>query len=162
VLEAAFGLVEDLSRGGAKAGLVVCFFDGEEWGLLGSRALVPALTAAYDVRAMVNVDAVGRVREDAVHVVGLTKAPALAATVVEGLTLAGLRVGRDIDAYAYDSGSDHWPFHQAGIPAVDLYASDYATMDTPQDVVEDVDPVGVARIASALRATLLRLGRSGS
>src|SRR5205814_5854119 len=45
----------------AKAGLIIVFFDGEEWGLQGSRALVPALTKAYDVKAVVNVDAVGRV-----------------------------------------------------------------------------------------------------
>ena len=143
----------------AKAGLIVAFFDGEEWGLQGSRAMVSALKKAYDVKAVINVDAVGRVRDMTAYVVGLSKAPELAAKAVEALKGAGLSVGRDIDQYAYEEGSDHWPFHQAGIPAITLWASDYGTMNTPSDDPDKVDPVGVARVSAAVRALLLRLTR---
>ena len=143
----------------AKAGLLVVYFDGEEWGLQGSRAMVDALTKAYDVKAVVNVDAVGRVRDDTVYVVGLSKEPVLGPKAAEALKASGLSVGRDIDQYAYEEGSDHWPFHQAGIPAVTLWASDYGTMNTAADDPDKVDPVGVARISSALRTLLLRLTR---
>jgi aminopeptidase N len=150
---AAFGAPE------TKAGLILVYFDGEEWGLQGSRALVPALTKAYDVKAVVNVDAVGRVRDDTVYVLGLSKHPELAKKAGEALKDQGLSVGRDIDAFGYEEGSDHWPFHQAGIPALTLWASDYGTMNTASDDPDKVDPVGVARISSAVRALLLRLTR---
>jgi hypothetical protein len=157
VLEAMGETVADLSTGSPKAGVVFALFDGEEWGLQGSRAAVATLAKDFDVRAVVNVDAVGRVRDDAVFVVGVSKHPDLAAKAKEALATEDLKVGRDIDAFAYDEGSDHWPFHEAGIPAITLYASDYATMDTPADTPDKVDPVGVARLAKALRRLVVRL-----
>ena len=143
----------------ARAGLAVVFFDGEEWGLQGSRALVDELTKRYDVKAVVNVDAIGRVRDDTVFVVGLSREPGLAAKATEALKGVGLSVGRDIDPYAYEEGSDHWPFHRAGIPAITLWASDYGTMNTASDDPDKVDPVGIARISTALHSLLLRLTR---
>ena len=147
VLAAVEGLKEALAKGaGPKRGLIVCFFDGEEQGLLGSRALAPALLERFDVQAVVNVDSVGRVKDDEVHVIGLSKVPELAGKAVAALEGAGLRVGRDIDAFAFAEGSDHWPFHLLGVPAIDLWASDYQTMNSADDDVEHLDPVGVARL----------------
>ena len=71
----------------------------------------------------------------------------------------GLKTGPDIDKYGYAEGSDHWPFHEAGVPAIDFYASDYATMDSPEDTAARVDPVGIVRLSRALRALLVRLVR---
>jgi hypothetical protein len=156
VLEAIRGLQAELA--GSNRGLVVCFFDAEEWGLLGSRAVVADLQKrGLAVTAMVNVDAVGRVRDDTVFVLGLSKHPELAKKAGDALATQGLKVGRDIDAFGYEHGSDHWPFHRAGIPAITLWASDYATMDSLEDTPEKVDPVGVVRISKSLRALLLRL-----
>jgi hypothetical protein len=115
--------------------------------------------AGTDVSAMVNVDAVGRVRDDQVFVLGLSTHPDLAAKAVESLGTHGLRPGRDIDRFGYAHGSDHWPFHRAGVPAITLWASDYETMDQPTDTPDRVDPVGVARVSKALRDLLLRLLR---
>jgi hypothetical protein len=157
VLEALRGLPEALAEAKARTGVIVCLFDGEEWGLQGSRALAKTIAKDYDVRAVVNVDAVGRVRDDTVHVIGLSTVPELAGKAKEALAKEGLKVGRDIDAFGYREGSDHWPFHESGVPAITLWASDYATMDSVEDVPEKVDPVGVARIAKALRALVVRL-----
>jgi Zn-dependent M28 family amino/carboxypeptidase len=158
VLEALRGLKEEWAKPASpKRGLVVAFFDGEEWGLAGSRAFARGAGKAFDVKAVVNVDAVGRVRDDTVHVIGLSASPALGPTAGKALEGAGLVVGRDVDAFAFREGSDHWPFHEAGVPAVTLWASDYGVMNEPSDDPQAVDPVGAARIAGALRALLLRL-----
>jgi hypothetical protein len=159
VLEAIQHLRTDFGAAASRRGLVVCFFDAEEWGLQGSRAFVESFRESLRVSSMVNVDAVGRVRDDQVYVLGLSKEPALAAKAVEALATQGLKPGPDIDRFGYEHGSDHWPFHRAGIPAITLWASDYAVMDTVDDTPEKVDPVGVARVSKALRSLLLRLLR---
>ena len=141
----------------ARRALVVCLFDGEEWGLAGSRAFVPMISKLYDVKAVVNVDAVGRVKDDRVHVIGASMHADLGRSAVESLAGSGLRVGADIDKFAYTEGSDHWPFHEAGIPAITFWASDYGTMNTVADDLEKVDPVGVARLSHAVRELLRRL-----
>jgi aminopeptidase N len=158
VLEALRGVKDEWAKPGAvKRGLVVVFFDAEEWGLAGSRAFVRDAAKAFDVRQVVNVDSVGRVRDDSVHVVGLSSAPTLGPEAAKSLESAGLAVGRDIDAFAFREGSDHWPFHQAGVPAVTFWASDYGVMNEPTDDPQAVDPVGVVRVARSVRALLLRL-----
>ncbi len=158
VLEALKGLRSETGKpGAAKRGLVVAFFDGEEWGLLGSRAFVTDLGKAYDVTAVVNVDAVGRVRDHAAFVVGLSTHADLGAKAAEALAASGLRAGRDIDESAYAEGSDHWPFHGAGIPGITLRATGTEVLNSPTDDPEAVDPVGVARLSKAVRALLVRL-----
>lgn len=156
-----------LERTGAELGvppvrpqIVVLLPDGEEWGLRGSREAVARLTAEYDVRAVINLDSIGRAGSKPTHVLGLSKHPALARRVRNALETDGIVVGPDIDAYGYEEGSDHWPFHQAGIPAITLWASDYGVMNTADDTPEKVEPEGVARIAAAL-ARLLREDLAG-
>jgi hypothetical protein len=159
VLEAVRDLKARWAEPGAvRRGLLVVLFDAEEWGLAGSRAFVREATRLYDVKHVVNVDSVGRVRDEAVHVVGLSAGRGtLGPDAAKALESAGLAVGRDIDRFAFAEGSDHWPFHQAGIPAVTLWASDYGVMNEPTDDPQAVDPVGVARVARAVRGLLARL-----
>src|SRR5204862_197307 len=70
--------------------------------------------------AAINADTVGRREVRDVNVVGITKYPRLGKLVAAALEQSTLDVGKDIDQYAYAWGSDHWCFHEAGIPAVDL------------------------------------------
>ena len=105
------------------------------------------------------VDAVGRVKDDQVYVVGLSTHPELGKLAADALKESDLRVARDIDKYAYTEGSDHWPFHEAGVPAITYWASDYGTMNTDADNPDKVDPVGVSRLAISVRALLHRLLR---
>lgn len=146
-------------EGGAPA-LIVLFSDAEEWGLRGARHAAEMLKKRYDVRAVINVDSIGRAGTKPMHVIGSSKHPALAAKVRGALEAAGLKIGPDIDPYAYEHGSDHWPFHEAEMPAITLWASDYAVMNTGADTLDKVDPAGVAKVAGAL-ATLLETDLAG-
>jgi Zn-dependent M28 family amino/carboxypeptidase len=149
------GKEDELGNRPDRPGLLVLFVDGEEWGLRGSREDVQRLAPLYDVKAVINVDSIGRAVSKPTHILGLSKHPALARIVRNALEEDGVVVGPDIDAYGYEHGSDHWPFHEAGIPAITLWASDYGVMNTAEDTPEKVEPEGVAKIAAAL-ARLLR------
>ena len=71
------------------------------------------------------------------------------------VSLALLRtIGKDIDRFAFTEGSDHWPFHAAGIPAIDLWSSNYRIMNSAADTPEKVDPVKIERLALALAKLL--------
>lgn len=132
------------------ADVVLVFPDAEEWGLLGSHALVERLLERYDVRAAISVDSIGRALSKPTHVIGQTMHPDLGLALAEALKAEGIEIGRDIDRFAYAHGSDHWPFHEAGVPALSLWASDYAVMNRPTDGVDGVEPGGPVRIARAL------------
>ncbi|MHC5011380.1 MAG: M20/M25/M40 family metallo-hydrolase [Planctomycetota bacterium] len=131
----------------------VCFTDAEEWGLVGARSLVENL-GLLDVRAVINVDSIGRAASQPTHVIGLSTHPDLANRVAKRLEEQGLEVGRDIDRFAYAHGSDHYPIHERGIPAVSIWATDYQVMNSVGDTLEHVEPEGIAKIAAALRTLI--------
>lgn len=131
--------------------VTVVFFGAEEWGLRGSRAFVgapPAGTAR--IGAMINADTVGRRGVDGVSVVGITMHPRLGRVVAAAVEQSHLAAGREIDRFAFAHGSDHWSFHEKGIPAVDLWSGDYGVMHTKGDTPDGVDADKVARIGRAL------------
>ncbi len=144
----------------AAPGVVVLFTDAEEWGLRGARHAAQQLKERYDVRAVINVDSVGRAATKPTHIIGLSTHPALAGKLRAALEAAGIAVGKDIDEFAYPHGSDHMPFHDLEIPAVTLWASDYAVMNTAADTLDKVEVGGVVKLAHAL-AKLLREDLAG-
>jgi hypothetical protein len=157
ILEAIRGLPEQVYAGKTKLGLLVICSDGSARSPVGSRRLANQLAKDYDVRAVVNLGAVGRVTNDTVHVVGLSTPTDLGKKAADALTAAGLTVGPDIDKDAYAEGGDHWPFHTFGIPSITISASDSSLVDSTANKPEFVDPVGVARVAHAVRTLLDRL-----
>jgi len=138
--------------------VIVAAFDGEEWGLRGATHLVtrlvpPGTPGPTAVRAMINIDSVGADPGGRVALIGSSFHPRLAATARLVLADLGLREGRDLDRYAFAHGSDHFPFHEAGVPVLDLFAADYARLHTPQDTPATVDAeqvAAIARLAAAL------------
>ncbi|WP_295815868.1 M28 family peptidase [uncultured Deinococcus sp.] len=100
-------------------------FDGEEDGLLGSRAFVKDNTALVGgLKAMLNFDMVG------VDAAPLTVSGT--ASLAETVRRAGLSA-RDSDM----GRSDHVPFQQAGVPALMFYRGEDANYHQPGDTVYD-------------------------
>ncbi|MEW6374485.1 MAG: M20/M25/M40 family metallo-hydrolase, partial [Thermodesulfobacteriota bacterium] len=121
--------------------LILLFFGGEEWGLWGSRQFVqnPFLPLAQ-IKAMLSVDSIGgSTGEKEVFFVGGSIYPSLAQRNRRFLQFLGIKEGRNIDPYAFTFGSDHFPFHQRGIPALDYFASDYKKLHTLRDHPESID-----------------------
>jgi hypothetical protein len=121
--------------------LVLLFFGGEEWGLLGSRYFVEnPFVPLSQVKAMFSVDTIGgSTNEKEIFLVGSSVHPSLAGKTRRFLKGVGIKEGREIDRFAFTFGSDHYPFHQKGIPAIDFFASDYKKLHSLRDNVEAID-----------------------
>ena len=110
-------------------------FGAEEIGLFGSRHYVDALTEQdiEDTIAMLNFDVPGSgERLDFIGSRELTDyATDIAADIGAKAANAGLPEG---------VGSDHTPFHEAGVPVIFILADDLSRINSPRDDIEWINP----------------------
>ena len=154
VLWVADQLKRDFEAGRITKPVVIALFGAEEAGLRGSRQLAQLLkTVDCPIGkpfAMLNVDGVGGGEKDSIYVIGRSHYPKLLELVTPHLAKEKLPLGRDIDRFAYARGSDHWPLHEVGVPAVTLYGTNYRAMNTAGDTLARVDVGMLERVARAL------------
>ncbi len=128
-------------------------FSGEERGLLGSTAFTRQPPAAIDlknVRAMINMDMVGRLRDNKLAVLGGGSAeewPALAEPLCAAHGLVCTTAG---DGYG---PSDQTPFYAAGIPILHLFTGAHDDYHRPSDDSDSINSTGGVTVA-ALAADL--------
>jgi len=131
-----------------KRSLIFAAFDAEEWGLVGSRAMAGRLEEmALDPVAMVNVDSIGSGEQGRVFLIGGSRYPEFRRIVTNLAPALGLDPSRDIDAYAFDYGSDFYPFHLAGIRACGFFAADYRSLHHAGDVASAIRPDDLERVS---------------
>jgi len=145
----ASGVAALLEIGGAlmkrrtdlRRSLILLFFGGEEWGLWGSSHFVKnPFVPLTQIKAMLSLDSIGgSPDEKEVFFVGGSVHPSFAQRNRRFLQRLGIKEGRDIDRYAFAFGSDHYPFHQMGIPSLDYFASDYKKLHTLHDNLESIN-----------------------
>jgi Zn-dependent M28 family amino/carboxypeptidase len=125
----------------------------------GSRAFLKnPFVPASQIKAMLSLDSIGgSTAEREVFLIGGSTYPSLAQTSRRFVHRLGLREGRDIDAYAFDYGSDHYPFHQKGIPSLDYVASDQKRMHTLRDTYESIDFEKVQQVGHLVYLTAYQL-----
>jgi hypothetical protein len=135
-----------------KRTIVFVAFSGEELGLLGSSYYTknPAWPLERTA-AMVNLDMVGRPREQKIYVGGIGTSPAFQALVekanVTGLTLAFQKSG-------YGS-SDHSSFYVKNVPVLFFFSGLHSDYHKPTDLPDRILYPEQARVADlALRSTL--------
>jgi len=161
VLWVANQLRRDSEAGRLKKPVVVALFGGEEAGLLGSRQFAAALRSPQcpiaKPIAAINVDGIGGGKDRTVYVVGRSYHPELFELLRPRLAKEGLTIGRDIDRFAFPRGSDHWPLHEAGIPAITLYGTDYRAMNGPRDTLDKVDVGMLRKVARAVYRSVREL-----
>jgi hypothetical protein len=146
--------------------LLFACFSGEEQGLAGSHAYVQALTASGDIGRvlhMINLDMIGhaiddslsaRVESTTAHQSWLDKYAVLAITYAPELNLI---LSTETRAY-----SDHWPFLQAGVPAVftwengaAIYPHWHQVTDVPANMLRARElAAGILRMDAAMLAGL--------
>lgn len=123
-------------------------FSGEEQGAAGATAFVrkpPGGIAAKDVLVMVDLDMVGRLRDDTLQVFGSDTAPELPDVIrgachaahVDCLGAAGGGLG----------GADRRPFFEAGIPCVHFFTGVHADHHKAADVPAALNATGMAQVA---------------
>jgi hypothetical protein len=122
-------------------------FSGEEEGVLGSTAFTrhpPDGLRLGDVVAMLNMDMVGRLRNNQLSVLGGETAdewrqlvPAACGRELLGCSLGG-------DGYG---PSDHSPFYAAGVPVLHFFTGAHEDYHKPSDTADKINAIGGARIA---------------
>lgn len=117
--------------------VAVAFFDAEEHGLLGSRALVGELPTD-DLVFMLNLDMIGRNPDRPVELVGMDH--------LSGLDLAPATEGLEVHVSDYRSNSDHDPFVQAAVPALHVHTGDHDDYHQRSDHADLLDFPRMARI----------------
>jgi hypothetical protein len=143
---------ESLSRD-----VVLIAFSGEESGLLGSTQFTrhpPDGLAMDDLVAMINMDMVGRLRNNQLQVLGTESAEEWPDLVPAACVRNLLSCKMGGDGYG---PSDQTPFYAAGVPVLHLFTGTHEQYHKPSDDIETLNAAGgaqVAKIAADLVATV--------
>lgn len=130
-------------------------FSGEELGTLGSSAFTripPDGLTMDDVVGMINMDMVGRMRENHLSVLGGESAAEWHAIVEPACGEAEIECAISGDGYG---PSDHAPFFAAGVPVIHLFTGSHPDYHKPSDDADKINSVGGARIAHLAAAIAL-------
>ena len=130
-------------------------FAGEEMGLLGSRYYVEHYPEdAPEITAMVNLDLVGRMREDKLLFFGVDTGVGLRDLVEAVVGKYSIKPAYSGDGYG---PSDHTAFFSAGIPVLHLFTGPHEDDHRPSDKYRSLNYSGLSRIARLTEATTRRL-----
>jgi hypothetical protein len=152
LLDLARRLSQSLSRPART--IVFAAFSGEELGLYGSRHYVnypPVRLSA--TKAMINLDMVGRLRENRVTVFGSRSAKGLSAVISE----EGRRLGLEIRESDGIGRSDHMSFYNKKIPALHFFTGSHPDYHRPSDTWDKLNIEGMARVSDLVQATVRRI-----
>jgi Peptidase family M28 len=137
--------------------VLLCFFCGEEKGLLGSAAFCKSPPVPREsLVAMVNMDQIGRGKPGELAMLGLDENPTLEPLLDRALKLSPTKIGKVVRHKGQDlfNRADHFSFHQIGVPALFLFEGlpiddnkDYHTWRDTADLVDVPKIAGCARLA---------------
>lgn len=133
--------------------ILFVFWDAEEAGLLGSKHWVAHPTLPLqDIRFTLNIDMLGRLRDDRVVTVGWRSAPGLR------FLLASNNVNNQLNLAfqgRVNADSDHHPFYSVGIPVIHLDTDKHGDYHRPSDDPEKLNWEGLFLLTQfAFRVTL--------
>ncbi len=124
--------------------LVFVAFDGEERGLIGSRAYVENPPFPLEnTLAMLNFDMVGRLRENQLTLTGLNTALEFESLFQQANETVGLRIRR---WDRISRMSDHYDFYEQGIPVLHFFTGMTDEYHTPDDTFDTLNMDGVLQI----------------
>jgi hypothetical protein len=145
-------VAELLSRASPKPDRTIIFvaFSGEELGLLGSRHYVEHPAAPIkSTQAMINLDMVGRLRENTVTVFGTRSAKEFSGIVNEEAKRLGLNVTESDSV----GRSDHMSFYNKKIPALHFFTGSHSDYHRPSDTADKLNLEGMVKVADLVLAT---------
>jgi aminopeptidase N len=134
--------------------VIFAAFAGEEAGLVGARHYVRTAQAPGAPFALsghiadLNIDTVGRLADGKVTIFGAGSAREMPFIFMGASAVTGVPaqpVAQEINA------SDHTAFVEAGVPAVQLFASDAGDYHRPSDTADKIDYAGLSKVAAILK-----------
>jgi hypothetical protein len=137
----------------------IAAFSGEESGLLGSAAYVRAPTAGAltaQFLAMINLDMVGRLRDDKLQILGAASAQEWNGLLEPLCAKAKFTCQMGGDGYG---PSDQMSFYAAGVPVLHFFTGTHEDYHKVSDDTDKINNEGTARIAALIADLSLELGR---
>ena len=131
-------------------------FTGEESGLLGSMHFVEASPVPLaSIRAMLNLDMVGRLRQGGLIVYGIGTAREWEEIIPRALNEAGVKGGLEPDGYG---ASDHTSFYLRDIPVLHFFTNVHDQYHRPEDDWQLIDREGLERVSTIVTAVARSVG----
>jgi hypothetical protein len=129
-----------------KRTILFAFWDAEEKGLLGSKHWMTQPTISLErVRAKVNIDMIGRLRQETLTIYGVRSATGFRELLTRPNDGLGLRLQF---SWEIKPNSDHHPFYARGIPVVMLHTGLHGDYHRPSD---DADKLNIEGMQAASR-----------
>lgn len=123
-------------------------FTAEESGLIGSARFVAKPTIELSrVRAMLNLDMVGRLKEGGLIVYGTGTATEWPALVAEATATEGVQFAAQPEGYG---PSDHSSFYVKDIPVLHFFTNNHVDYHKPTDDWQRIDVAGLQTVAAVV------------
>ena len=151
-------LAKVLTEGEApQRSLVFVGFTGEESGRVGSKYYVdhPSPLPFSGIRAIVNIDTVGRLGDGAVSILGTGTADEWQ-HIFRGASYVTGVDSRNIPESA--EASDQMSFIEKGIPGVQIFTRGHSDYHRPTDTADKVDGAGLVKVATLVKESVVYLG----
>jgi hypothetical protein len=138
--------------------VMICFFDAEEIGTVGSRYLVDALPEG-SVLAMLNFDMVGRLRDNKLIVGGTGTASEFDGIIDEVNRFADFDLTKDSGGFG---ASDHMNFTLKKVPSLFFFTGSHEDYHKPSDTADKINYSSIFRIVYFAADVLKQIDNLGS
>ena len=157
VMNAAELLRDSLTDLPDRRTILFALFSGEERGLAGSGYFVAhSPVPVASIKAMVNLDMVGALREDKITAFGTDSAAQWKALVDTAGAGSNLKITETGDGYG---PSDQTSFYAAKVPVLHFFTGAHERYHTPEDVADPINFAGEARIVRLIANVMTPLAR---
>ncbi|HMA18268.1 MAG TPA: M20/M25/M40 family metallo-hydrolase, partial [Thermoanaerobaculia bacterium] len=145
VLAAAERLKDLVKKAASRRTVYFALFSGEESGIAGSSYFVAHPPVAVGtIRAMVNLDMVGSLRNDELIAFGAESAPEWTAALESAAKPLGLKLTSKGDGYG---PSDQTAFYASKVPVLHFFTGAHDRYHTPEDDAAAINFAGGGRVA---------------
>ena len=136
-------------------GILFSSFAGEELGLLGSAHWVQEPTLPLDKAVvMLNMDMIGRIKDDKVFIGGVGTGSTLKADVEQAQAGSNFKIEYSQGGY---SASDHTSYVTKKIPVLFYFSGLHSDYHKPSDTWDKINPQAAARLVNVVGSTALLL-----
>lgn len=143
------------NRGTWKRSVLFMAFAGEEIGLLGSSYFTNHPTTPLgSINAMLNMDMIGRVRENRLLVGGIGTAPGFKPALDAFAKSSGLDVSTSDSGYG---ASDHTSFNARKIPVLYFFSGVHTDYHKPSDTADKINADGAVKVLGLVYNLAARL-----
>jgi hypothetical protein len=133
--------------------IVFVAFSGEEAGLYGSRHFVGRSPTLTTTKAMINLDMVGRLRENRLTVFGARSGSNLSAIIQDAARPLGLEINESDNV----GRSDHITFYNKNIPVAHFFTGTHPDYHRPTDTWDKLHIEGMGKVSDLVLAAVLSI-----